>query len=134
MKHTFKISHEANLRPMMANAYMMAKGVMTSGKLVRVTVAEETRTTAQNSLMWAMLNDVSRQVDWYGNKLTAEEWKDVLTAALKRQKVVPGIDGGFVSIGARTSQMTISEMTDLIALMEAFGAERGVKFSAPDYE
>lgn len=118
----------------MANAYMMAKGVMTSGKLVRVTVAEETRTTAQNSLMWAMLNDVSRQVDWYGNKLTAEEWKDVLTAALKRQKVVPGIDGGFVSIGARTSQMTISEMTDLIALMEAFGAERGVKFSAPDYE
>ena len=32
----------------------------------------------------------------------------------------------------RCTKMTISEMTDLIALMEAFG-ER-VKFSAPDYE
>ena len=78
-----------------------------------------------------MLTDVSKQVDWYENKLTPEEWKDMFTAALKRQKVVPGIDGGFVSIGSRTSQMTVSEMTDLIELMNAFGAERGVKFRAP---
>ncbi len=89
---------------------------------------EPTRSDVQNRRMWAMLNDVSRQVIWHGVRLRPEEWKDVFSAALKRQKVVPGIDGGFVVLGARTSKMTISEMVDLQELMSAFGAERGVKW------
>jgi hypothetical protein len=79
--------------------------------------------------MWATLTDVSNQVDWHGNKLTPDEWKDVFTAALKSQKVVPGIDGGFVVIGARTSQMTIAEMSEVIELATAFGAQNGVEFN-----
>ena len=51
---------------------------------------------------WAMLTDISNQVDWYGQKLTPEEWKEVFTAAMKKQKVVPGIDGGFVVCGSST--------------------------------
>lgn len=92
-------------------------------------VRPKTRTLAQNARMWAMLTDVSRQVDWYGRKLSPEEWKDVFTASLKRQDVVPGIDGGFVVLGARTSRMTVREMGDLMELMSAFGSERGVKFT-----
>ena len=94
-----------------------------------VEIKPRTRTIAQNSRMWAMLTDISRQVDWYGQKLTPDEWKDVFTAALKRQNVVHGVDGGFVVIGARTSKMTIREMGDLMELMSAFGAERGVQFT-----
>lgn len=91
---------------------------------------EPTRSLSQNARMWAMLGDISRQVDWYGQKLADHEWKDVLSAALKKQKAVPGIDGGFVVLGARTSKMTIRQMTELMDLMEAFGAEHGVRFSA----
>jgi cobyric acid synthase len=69
-------------------------------------------------------------VVWYGVKLTKDEWKDVLTAALKKQKVVPGIEGGFVVLGARTSKMTVPEMTELIELSTAFGTQQGVKFRA----
>jgi len=94
-------------------------------------IKPRTRSLDQNAKMWAMLADVSRQVDWYGQKLTSEEWKDVLTAALKKQKAVPGLDGGFVVIGARTRNMTIREMSDLVELMYAFGAERDVKWSDP---
>lgn len=90
------------------------------------------RSWMQNRRMWAMLTDVSKQVDWHGQRLTKEEWKDVFTAALKRQKVVPGIDGGFVVLGSSTSKMTIPEMGDMMTLMEAFGAQQGVRFSAPD--
>jgi hypothetical protein len=89
----------------------------------------QTRTTEQNRLMWAVLTDISEQVEWYGQKLSKEEWKDVLTAALKRQRVVPAIDGGFIVLGAGTSRMTIAEMTELIELAMAFGAEKGVVFS-----
>ena len=87
------------------------------------------RSVEQNAKMWAMLTDISRQVDWYGNRLTKEEWKIVLTAGLKQQKVVPGLDGGFVAIGSSTSKMSIAEMADLITLGYAFGNEKGVKWS-----
>lgn len=93
----------------------------------------ETRSQAQNRRMWAMLRDVSRQVIWHGQKLADSEWKDVFTAALKRQKVVPGIDGGFVVLGTSTSSMRVAEMAELMELMEAFGAQQGVRFTAPAY-
>jgi hypothetical protein len=88
------------------------------------------RSLEQNRMMWANLEDIAQQVIWYGVKLTKDEWKDVLTAALKKQKVVPGIEGGFVVIGARTSKMTVPEMTELIELSTAFGTQQGVKFRA----
>lgn len=99
------------------------------GHRLHLEVRADTRSQAQNALMWAMLTDLSQQIVWHGQKLGPEEFKDILTAALKRQKVVPGIDGGFVVLGQRTSKMTIQEMTELIDLGHAFGAEQGVKFS-----
>lgn len=90
------------------------------------TFGEATRTNDQNAKLWPMLDDIARQVDWYGNKLTDEEWKDVFSAALKRQKVVPGLDGGFVVCGQSTSKMGKREFSDLIELINAFATERGV--------
>ena len=97
-------------------------------------IKKKTRSLEQNAKMWAMLAEVSDQVNWYGNKLTSDEWKDVFSASLKSQKVVPGIDGSFVVCGQRTSKMTKSEMAELIELMMAFGAERGVKFADIAYD
>lgn len=87
------------------------------------------RSNDQNALMWSLLSQISRQVDWYGQKLSNEDWKDVLTASLRRTRVVPGIDAGtFVPLGMRTSQMTKEEISELLELIYAFGAERGVHF------
>jgi hypothetical protein len=87
------------------------------------------RSNDQNALMWSLLGQISKQVDWYGQKLSSEDWKDVLTASLRRTRVVPGIDAGtFVPLGMRTSQMTKQEISDLLELIYAFGAERGVHF------
>lgn len=49
---------------------------------------------------------------------------------MKRSKVVPGLDGGFVVCGQSTSKMTRAEMSEMQTLMEAFGVEKGVRFSA----
>lgn len=98
------------------------------GKRLVLEIRPEKRSDAQNRRLWAMLTDISAQVDWYGHKLTSEEWKDVFSASLKRTKVVPGLDGGFVVCGQSTSKMTKAEMSELQELMEAFGAEKGVRF------
>jgi hypothetical protein len=116
------------------HAWTNAKAMLMAGHRLTLEIRPEKRSDAQNRRLWAMLTDVSQQVDWYGQKLTPEEWKDVFSAALKKQKAVPGLDGGFVVCGQRTSKMTKAEMADLQTLMEAFGAERGVQFKAWDGE
>lgn len=105
-----------------------------AGRRMVVEVRAETRSLEQNARLWAMLADISKQVEWYGHRLTPDEWKDVFSASLKRTKVVPGLDGGFVVCGQSTSKMTIAEMCELQELMEAFGAQKGVRFTAQEVE
>lgn len=100
-----------------------------AGKRLVMTVREETRSLEQNAKLWAMLGEISEQVEWYGQKLSPEDWKHILTASLKKQRAVPGIDGGFVVLGQSTSKMSVAEMSELIELMHAFGAQQNVKFS-----
>lgn len=106
---------------------IVKSGLMAGQRLI-LEVRQEKRSDAQNRRLWAMLTEISDQVDWHGNRLTPKEWKDVFTAALKRQKVVPGIDGGFVVVGAQTSTMTKAEMAELQELMMAFGVQHDVIF------
>lgn len=95
-----------------------------------ITVAEPTRNLEQNARMWAMLTEVSRQVQWYGKTLDPESWKHIFSSSLRKLDVVPNLDGtGFVALGQSTSSMSKREFGDLMNLIEAFGAERGVRFA-----
>ncbi len=99
-----------------------------------VEIKESTRTLAQNSLMWPLLEDIAAQVPWHGIKLSPDEYKDLLSAGLVKSKVVPNIDGtGFVILGQRTSMMSKQEFSDLCELILAFGAEHGVRWTDAPY-
>jgi hypothetical protein len=104
--------------------------VRTSPEGFEVIVKEPTRNADQNARMWAMLTDVAQQVEWYGRKLSKEDWKHVFSSALRKLEVVPNLDGtGFVALGLSTSRMSKREMSDLMELIGAFGANRGVEWS-----
>jgi hypothetical protein len=105
----------------------MAFKALAAGPVV-VTLGRETRSKEQNSRLWAMLTDVSNQVQWHGVSMSAEDWKHVFTAAQHQQRMVPGIDGGFVALGRSTSRMDKHELSELMELIAAFGAEHGVEF------
>lgn len=94
---------------------------------------EEVRSDAQNRRMWAMLRDISRQVDWYGQKLSDEDWKHILSASVQKQRAVPGLDGGFVVLGVSTRRQSKKWFSDMFEVMEAFAAEQGVKFTTADH-
>ena len=101
---------------------------------LRVVVGEPTRSGIQNSLLWAVLTDISKQVEWpvdgKQQKLDPVDWKNVLTAGLKQEtRVARGVGGGFVVLGARTSKMTKREISEVIEFAYAFGAEHGVKWT-----
>jgi hypothetical protein len=93
-----------------------------------VQIKEPTRNREQNALLWSLLGQVSKSVIWHGNKLTSENWKDIFTASMKQQKVVPGLDGGFVVCGLSTSKMTKKDFAELCDLIFTFGAQQGVDF------
>ncbi|ELY6244250.1 recombination protein NinB [Cronobacter universalis] len=94
-----------------------------------VEVKQRTRSLDQNRRLWATLRDISEQVVWHGMKLDSEDWKHIFTAALKGQRSAPGINGGFVVLGQSTSKMRVSEFSELLELIYAFGAERDVQWS-----
>ena len=99
----------------------------------RVEFKDSKRTIAQNDKMWAMLTDVARQVPWDGKRLRPADWRDLFIDALKRElRVVPTLDGtGMLSLGRSTSDLGKVEMSNLIELIYAFGAEHGVVFQEP---
>lgn len=109
--------------------YIRALPVDSKNPLV-VCIQELTRTLEQNARMWATLTDISKQVNWHGLKLKPEEWKHVFTATLKGQKSVPNLDGtGFIILGQSTRSMSKKELSNLLELAYAFGAENGVVWS-----
>jgi hypothetical protein len=88
------------------------------------------RSLPQNDRMWAMLTEVAAQLPWHGIKLSADDWKLIFLDALKRElRMVPNLDGtGFVNLGRSSSDLSKEEMTNLIELIGAFGANHGVVF------
>lgn len=97
-----------------------------------VKLSEPTRNSDQNAAMWPILDAFSEQLVWPVNgrmeKLTAEEWKDLLSAAFRKEqnRVAQGLDGGFVMLGQRTSRFSKREFSDWLEFLHATAADRGV--------
>ena len=105
------------------------KGLESGAVAVDVYRPEEMRNNEQNKKQWAMFGDISAQVQWYGQTLTPEHWKELLSNEWQAQAIVPGISGGFCALGVRTSKMRKREMAELITITYAFGIEKGVVWS-----
>lgn len=106
-----------------------AKPFLADGCRLVLEIRLETRSAAQNRIMWSCLGDLSQHVTWFGKRMTPEGWKDFITGHLDGQDLVPNMDQtGFISIGRgkSTSRMSVKEMTAVIDLCHAFGDQQGV--------
>ncbi|RMV44455.1 recombination protein NinB [Pseudomonas syringae group genomosp. 3] len=97
-----------------------------------VVIKDEKRPDVLNRKMWAMLRDVSEQVEWYGKKLNSEDWKCLFSASVEKQRAEPGLDGGFVVMATSTRKQSAKWFSDLFEVIHAFGAERGVRWTEAD--
>lgn len=99
---------------------------------------EPRRRVSQNALLWAVLTDVSKQLDWPhtegGNwvigKMPPMSWKAVFSAGYFRElDMAQGIDGGSVMIGASTSNMGIRQFSEMMEYIFSEASARGVVWS-----
>ena len=132
MKRTFTLTVD-NGKQAIKSVWQACCAYLELGKSVDVVVneAKDTRSIKQNRRMWALLTDLSKQLQWPVNGklewLEPEDFKDILSAGLVgEQRVAAGVSGGFVILGKRTSKMTIKEMIELQDFIEYVGNERGV--------
>ena len=113
-------------------AWQWAKPYLDRGHRLILELRMDTRTSKQNRLMWSCLTDLSKQVLWFGKRMTPDGWKCWVTGHLNGQELHPNMDGtGFISVtrGSSTSNMTIKEMIAVVDLCHAFGAHENVVWS-----
>lgn len=102
---------------------------------------------AQLRKFWAVMGDLSEQVDWPVNgeltRLDREDWRLIICAAYKQeQRIAEGLNGGHVVLGLRLRDLFKGlddetkqrEISGLIELATAFGSERGVMWSDPEFQ
>ena len=125
MKQTYILAHDiARQRAIDA--------IRTAQDGLVVTLAEATRNLSQNAALWPCLQAFSDQLEWPVNgamcKLSPAEWKTILSAAWRREsvRVAPGIDGGMVMLGERTSTLSKREFSELLEFVHATAADRDV--------
>lgn len=96
----------------------------------RVEFKETKRSLPQNDRMWAMLTDIATQKEHCGRKYTPEIWKCLLMHAWGREvKFIPALDGeGVVPMVYRSSDLSKTEMTELIEFMFSWGSQNGIAF------
>lgn len=97
-----------------------------------VNVRPPARSSEQNAKMWAMLSDIARAKP-EGRDLTTDKWKALFMDAIGiPADWEPGINGGVVNVGYRSSRLTKAQMSEMIEQMYAYGAEHGVEWSEPE--
>lgn len=102
---------------------------------------EERRNNEQNKAQWPILQAWADQREWVVNgakvKLSAEEVKDILTAAFEEDtnpRIAQGLHGGIVMLGRRTSKYGKKKFSDWLDWLNAESHHAGIRIPAREME
>lgn len=92
-----------------------------------VSFKERTRSLDQNALMWALLEDIA-DAKPNGRDLDKEVWKGVFLFEIGiKSRFEPNLNGdGMVVLPPRSSNLSVSQFSDLIECIYAYGAQHGI--------
>ena len=119
-------------RALTTEIWPLLKAHLLAGRRMSVELRQESRSPAENRLLHALLQQISREVEWAGKRRNVETWKRLLVAAWCRARgehveLLPALDGhGVDVVFRRTSQLTRAECAELIEYVMAWCAEHGV--------
>lgn len=92
------------------------------------------RSLDQNSRFWAMLTDCAVQGRINGRRYNTEAWKTMFMHAYAEErgieiKYLPALNrAGMVPCGRSSSDLSVTEMSELMDWISAWGAENGIQF------
>lgn len=93
-------------------------------------IGEETRSDAQNRMMWPLIKDIREQVPGMGDFNPDDTKLRFLHALGQEMRFLPELDGnGMFPVGQRSSTLSKTQFTLLIELLLKFGDEHDVRWS-----
>ena len=99
------------------------------GDVVRI--SKQTRSGAQNDLMWSLIADIMANPNNERPHWSPESWKagfmQYCGHAIRRDQGLG--DCGPLPVGFRSSQLTVREMAALITAIYEYGASHGIVFT-----
>lgn len=128
MTHTTTLHNPQDAHQTLARLWTWLKPRLLAGHAYTLSIEEPKRSSSQNKLLHAMLQDIASRREWAGRKWDVLTWKRLLTAAWMRARgdqvlVVPALDGhGFDVVFEHTSKLSKAQMTELIEFITAWDA------------
>lgn len=132
------------MRNLMLRVWELVKHGIKAGPVV-ITLSRESKNRLQEKKYHALINDIARQITFYGNKRYAPEvWKAKLveqfdyemkqmgTPLRKPGRVIPSLDGmRTITVRPSTTGFLKHEAAAFIEYLYAQGVEMGVEWSEP---
>lgn len=79
------------------------------------------RTEDQNNVLQDACGDLSEQLTWCGHRLTKDEWRHLICAAILNVKTVRGINGGLVTLGGSSRKLNKEQGSEAIEMAFSIG-------------
>jgi hypothetical protein len=90
-----------------------------------VSVSKPNRTTAQNSLYWAVLHEIADQIK-PGSEYSAETWHCYFKTLFLNGRVIELPNGNVIEQEPTTTGMTTAAFSDYVERVIAWATERGL--------
>ena len=79
------------------------------------------KTEEQNNVLQDACHDLSAQLPWCGHRLSQDEWRHLICAAILNVKTVRGINGGLVTLGGSSRRLNKEQGSEAIELAFSIG-------------
>jgi hypothetical protein len=110
------------------------KETLQAGKQLRLEVKKATRSTDQNDMFHALIDQVAKAMKGAGSEWSADDWKRLLIdqwaneTGRKLGKIAPSLDGQrVVQLGLQSHKFTKEEGSEFIEWLLCWMAEKGIE-------
>jgi hypothetical protein len=111
-----------------------------TGRHARVEVLIGPQSRQQQNLYHDLIEQISEQAKHLGATWDDEDWKRLLLDRFSKEtgrprgRVIPNLSGdGVVEVGLLSRKFSKTDANEFIEWLYAWGAENGIRFSAPEY-
>ena len=95
-----------------------------------VTIAEETRSDAQNRHLWPLISDIQAQNAFMATFSADDVKLRFMNALGKEMRFLPELEGGgMFPVGQRSSLLTKKQFAGLLEIIFHWGAKNGIQWS-----
>jgi len=135
----FHLQTPEQAKVLMDKIWPKVKDNLKAGKLLRLEIKAESRSSEQSAKYHAMLGEIAVQAQHLGAKWDAESWKRFMVfqfckeLGLPQGQIVPSLDGtGIVQLGLQTRDFSKEQAMEFITFLDAWGANNGITFKTVD--